>query len=132
MLSAAGYAVIALYTAYEVKTRIEAQQLDADYAIYVHFGVPVAVIVLLGLIGLWVFNRPNIVEFLIATDAEMRKVNWPTRREIIGSTWVVICGTFLMAALLFVVDVLFVTLFSSIGILDAESLLQRLIAALSS
>ena len=71
-----------------------------------------------GAIGYWVMNKARIVDFLIATDAEMRKVNWPTRREITGSTWVVICGTLLMAALLWVVDIGFALLFERIGILQ--------------
>ena len=70
-----------------------------------------------GGIGYWVMNKPRIVDFLIATDSEMRKVNWPGRREIIGSTQVVICGTLLMAALLWGVDLCFAWLFQEIGIL---------------
>lgn len=70
-----------------------------------------------GGLGYWVMNKPRIVDFLIATDSEMRKVNWPGRREIVGSTWVVICGTLLMAALLWVVDLGFAALFQKIGIL---------------
>jgi len=70
-----------------------------------------------GGVGYWVMNKPRIVDFLIATDSEMRKVNWPARREIVGSTWVVICGTLLMATLLWVVDIGFSWLFQKIGIL---------------
>ena len=79
----------------------------------------VAVVMLGGFggIGYWVMNKPRIGDFLIATDSEMRKVNWPGRREIVGSTWVVICGTLLMAALLWVVDLGFAWLFQEIGIL---------------
>ncbi|MEX0777469.1 MAG: preprotein translocase subunit SecE [Phycisphaeraceae bacterium] len=68
----------------------------------------------------WLLNKPRIVEFMIATEAEMRKVNWPTRREVIGSTWVVICGTFLMASLIFVLDIFFAELFINLRILDAD------------
>ena len=80
----------------------------------------VAVVVIggAGAVGYWVMNKVRIVDFLIATDSEMRKVNWPTRREITGSTWVVICGTLLMAALLWVVDMAFALLFQYIGILE--------------
>lgn len=71
----------------------------------------------LGSVIFWIMNKPNIVDFFIATDAEMRKVNWPTRREIIGATWVVICGTLLMALLLWIVDLGFIFLFQRIGII---------------
>ena len=56
-------------------------------------------------------------DFMIATEGEMKKVSWSTRREIIGSTKVVILFTILFAVYLFVVDVVCVFLFSSIGVL---------------
>lgn len=79
--------------------------------------VVVSILLVAGIAGWLVLNHTRIVDFLIATEAEMRKVNWPTRREIIGSTWVVICGTVLMMTMLFVVDVIFAQFFRSIGIL---------------
>ncbi len=54
---------------------------------------------------------------MIATEGEMKKVSWSTRRELLGSTKVVIALTVLMAVLLFVVDLMFQSLFSSIGVL---------------
>ena len=83
----------------------------------------VAVVVIggAGAVGYWVMNKVRIVDFLIATDSEMRKVNWPTRREITGSTWVVICGTLLMAGLLWVVDMAFAAWFQYIKILEAST-----------
>ena len=68
----------------------------------------------------WVINKPRIADFMIATELEMRKVNWPSRREIIGSTVVVIAGTLIFAVLLFLIDLIFGTLFRSIGILQAS------------
>jgi preprotein translocase SecE subunit len=51
----------------------------------------------------------------------MKKVNWPSKREIIGSTWVVIAGTIMLAALLWVVNLMFGALFQLIGILETGS-----------
>ena len=65
-----------------------------------------------------VFNRHNIVDFMIATEAEMKKVNWPSKKEVIGSTWIVICGTLMLALLMFVADFLFIWLFTKIEILN--------------
>ncbi len=67
----------------------------------------------------WVLNKPRIVDFMIATESEMRKVNWPTQRELVGSTWVVICGTALIAIFLTLINIGFFRLFNIIGILDA-------------
>lgn len=61
--------------------------------------------------------RTNSVEFLIATDGEMKKVNWSTKKEIWGSTWVVIGACFLIAAFLFVIDTSLATFFELIGLL---------------
>jgi preprotein translocase SecE subunit len=61
--------------------------------------------------------RTNSVEFLIATDGEMKKVNWSTRKEILGSTWVVIGACFLIAGFLFIVDTGLATFFELIGLL---------------
>ncbi len=69
----------------------------------------------------WITNRPRIADFLIATEIEMRKVNWPTRKELIGSTWVVIIGAVMMAIVLRIVDMVFAALFIAIGILEGTS-----------
>jgi len=64
-----------------------------------------------------VINKSSTVDFLIATDSEMKKVNWTSRRELIGSTKVVIVFMFLIATFLFVVDVVFGYLFYLINVL---------------
>lgn len=51
--------------------------------------------------------KPRTVDFLIATDAEMKKVNWSTRREITVQTQVVIVAFFMIAALIFAIDYVF-------------------------
>jgi preprotein translocase subunit SecE len=70
------------------------------------------------LLILWVVGlRPGTVDFLIATDAEMKKVNWSTRREIVGSTQVVIIAFFLIAAIIFAIDFLFQGFFELIRVI---------------
>ena len=61
---------------------------------------------------------PRTVEFLIATDGEMKKVNWSSRRDVMGSTWVVILWSVLIAGGLFTVDLAFAKLFQLIGVLQ--------------
>jgi len=75
----------------------------------------------LAVVGLWVFrilNRPRVGDFLIATDSEMKKVNWTSRKELIGSTKVVIIFMLLIALFLFVVDVAFGYFFKLIRVLQ--------------
>jgi len=57
-----------------------------------------------GIVYQYVARKPASVEFLIATDEEMRKVNWSTRKIIIDSTQVVIMATFLIAGYIFIAD----------------------------
>lgn len=58
------------------------------------------------------------VEFFIATEGEMQKVNWSSRREIMGSTWVVIGVSLIIATVLFFTDLLFSTFFKAIDLLQ--------------
>jgi preprotein translocase SecE subunit len=83
-------------------------------------GIAAGVVILAGLtLVLWlVYVRKQSSEFLIATDGEMKKVNWSTRREVIGSTWVVIIVALVLAVVLFLVDLLFRWFFSTIGIIQ--------------
>lgn len=57
-------------------------------------------------------------DFLIATEGEMKKVNWSTRREILGSTWVVIVISLIIAGVLFFADFLFSQFFSLIRVIE--------------
>jgi preprotein translocase SecE subunit len=79
--------------------------------------VAVAFFVLFAALVWRVTNKPSNVDFLIATDSEMKKVNWTSRKELIGSTKVVIVFMFLIAIFLFAVDILFGYLFHVIGVL---------------
>lgn len=60
------------------------------------------------LVGLWVSYRlvhfPRFADFLIATEAEMNKVKWPSRIELRSSTIVVLVFVLTMAVFLFAID----------------------------
>ena len=71
------------------------------------------------LFAYWIMNKPTNVDFLIATDSEMKKVNWTTKHELIGSTKVVIVFMFIIAVVLFVIDILFGFFFHWIGVLKS-------------
>lgn len=96
-----------------------AQAMRAFDALYLQAG-GVAVVLLAGalLIYIMVGTKPSSVEFLIATDGEMKKVNWSTRKNIIDSTLVVLLWSLLLAAGLFGVDFLFGQFFRAIGVLQ--------------
>lgn len=56
-------------------------------------------------------------DFMIATEGEMKKVNWSTKNEVIGSTKVVILFTVLLAMFLFLADLCFQQIFKWLGAL---------------
>ncbi|MCL4195096.1 MAG: preprotein translocase subunit SecE [Thermoguttaceae bacterium] len=71
--------------------------------------------------GLWIayrlVNVPQFADFLIAVEAEMAKVSWPTRTEVYRSSVVVLLMIFSLAVVLFVFDFLWSQLFQWIGVL---------------
>jgi preprotein translocase SecE subunit len=80
----------------------------------------IVALVFLAAYSLWAFwftNKASTVDFLVATDSEMKKVNWTTRKELIGSTKVVILFMFLIAIYLFVCDLIFGGFFQMIHVL---------------
>ncbi len=51
----------------------------------------------------WVIRwqaRPNVADFLIDTEAELRKVTWPTSEEVVNSSLVVVVTVVLIGAYL--------------------------------
>ena len=109
-LSFAGAMIFAVSGAYVLSGKLY------DTTAYVRYGVPAMVVVLIGLLAFWMVNRPRSADFLIATEGEMKKVAWSGKKEVIGSTKVVIVTTLMVAMLLFGVDILFSALFRVIGV----------------
>jgi preprotein translocase SecE subunit len=66
---------------------------------------------------LWLANRivnyPAFADFLIATEAELNKVSWTTRKRLIQDTIVVLVTVFLFTAFMFIVDIAWVKILSS-------------------
>src|SRR5262249_43584884 len=83
-------------------------------------GICAAFLIPFGLLTFWLMNKPTNADFLIATDSEMKKVNWTSRKELIGSTKVVIIFMFLIAFLLFAFDIFFGYLFYFMGVLKTK------------
>ncbi len=89
--------------------------------LYVQIAAAAVLVVAGAWCAYWFVGRSRgAVEFLIATDAEMRKVNWSTRREILGSTYVVIGATLLVALSLFLIDYAFSEAFKAIRLLVVD------------
>jgi len=84
------------------------------------FALPTA----LAVVGAWLsfrlVNIPNFADFLIAVEAEMNKVSWPTRGELVRSSLVVIFCIFFLAAVLFGYDLFWRTLLHVLRVIDVQ------------
>ncbi|MBL9002261.1 MAG: preprotein translocase subunit SecE [Phycisphaerae bacterium] len=86
--------------------------------VYLQAGVAILIIIVGGIvIYRYVALKRTSADFLIATDGEMKKVNWSTRKTIIDSTSVVISATFLIAAFIFLFDTLLSRFFMLIDVI---------------
>ena len=65
------------------------------------FGIPAAFAAILGWIVFRIVHFPPFAEFLIATEAEMNKVSWTSKDDLIRATTVVLTTVVLMAVFLF-------------------------------
>jgi len=97
-----------------VKGENGADLYDQLVIIYkVHLMVPF----LLGLALLWIawriVNWPAFADFLIATEAEINKVSWTTRKRLVTDTIVVLVTVAFLTIFLFVVDILWIQILSN-------------------
>jgi preprotein translocase subunit SecE len=71
----------------------------------IRFTVPI----LLSAVTFWlsyrIIHMPTFAEFLIATEGELNKVAWPTRKSLIQDTIVVLATVIILTVFLFVVDI---------------------------
>lgn len=91
--------------------------VSAEAALAANYGV----CALLFALGVWVayrlVNLPRFADFLISVEAEMSKVSWPTRRELTRASIVVLITMFGVAAVLYVYDLIWQWLLSTLGVL---------------
>jgi preprotein translocase SecE subunit len=97
----------------------------SDFGVAPVYVASIAAFTFMAVIGavLWWFVGSNAksVDFLVATEGEMKKVNWSTRREIVGSTLVVIAITLVISLFCWVWDFAFSTAFVWMRVLDMRS-----------
>jgi preprotein translocase SecE subunit len=80
---------------------------------HIRYTLPLLVLPALALWFAWrVVNVPVFADFLIATEAELNKVSWTTRRRLFQDTVVVLTTMVLLAALLFAMDQMWLHLLS--------------------
>ena len=83
---------------------------------WVEIAIPGLLLMVCGWIGFRLVNWPRFADFLIAVEAEMNKVSWPSKSELIRASIVVIFTIFFLAIILFLFDIVWQAIFRSIGI----------------
>ncbi|HET6247924.1 MAG TPA: preprotein translocase subunit SecE [Tepidisphaeraceae bacterium] len=102
-----GAVLIGAFTAYELYAQLPTflpDRLGHNRALQVSIAITAVFAIAYSLFCWHYMNKPGNADFLIATDSEMKKVNWTSRTELIGSTKIVIIFMFLVAIFLFAVD----------------------------
>jgi preprotein translocase SecE subunit len=121
LMSAIAYGVLVLMGAVWLWDHLATTRIGSMETVYVQGGAAVLVTAVFGVLGFWLLARRRpVVDFMIATEGEMKKVNWSSRREILGSTWVVIGLTIVVAILCAVFDLVFARFFQAINVLEMQ------------
>jgi preprotein translocase SecE subunit len=113
MGTAGGAALIGLMTASFVYENVVSGVASAS----VRWAIVAGFLAVYAIFAFWLMNKPGNADFLIATDSEMKKVNWTDKNALVGSTKVVILFMLLIAGILFIVDVFFGYLFKFMHVL---------------
>jgi|TARA_B110000263_G_C14876528_1_gene315395 preprotein translocase SecE subunit len=120
LMSAIGFGLLVMMGVIWLWDQLSGFQIGDLESVYVQGGVSVIVIAVCGLVGYHLIGRkPKLVDFMIATEGEMRKVNWSTRREIAGSTVLVILLTLFIAVFCKIADLAFSSFFQWVDVLQS-------------
>ena len=77
---------------------------ELDYRFLIHGPL----LILAAIFSYWLFNRPATADFLIDTESELKnKVTWPSQKEEVNASIVVVVTVLLVAVLIFFIDKLF-------------------------
>jgi len=125
--TAIGIGVLAVTGAAFLLEELGTLTLSPTYLLPVQYGVTFGFIVVMALLVYWITGvKRSTNDFFIATEGEIKKVRWSTRKEVTRSTKVVIVAVVLLGAFLFLWDLLFMVFFSTIGVLKASPGLDRI------
>jgi len=81
------------------------------------FGIPAAIVLLGGWITFRLVNTPTFADFLIAVEAEMNKVSWPSRGELWRALLVVLFSIAFLVVALYIFDAFWRLLLSVVGVI---------------
>ena len=83
----------------------------------IRIGIPAAMAAVIAWLAYRLVNIPQFADFLIAVEAEMKKISWPSLQECFRAATVVIVTMFLLALVLFLYDQFWIRFFELIRVL---------------
>ena len=92
-----------------------------EYRREIRIGIPAVLAVIIAWLAYRLVNMPQFADFLIAVEAEMKKISWPTLAENFRASAVVIVTMFFLVLVLFLYDELWIKFFQTIGVLRTYS-----------
>ena len=95
--------------------------LDRWSSAAIRIGLPVLLAAIGGWIAYRMVNYPRFADFLVSVEAEMAKVSWPSKDELYRATIVVITTMFMLAAMLFIFDLVWQNFFSLIDVIRTSA-----------
>ena len=121
LMSAIGFGTLSLMGVAWLWDQVNGIQIGDIEPVFVSAAVTIIVMLACGSIGYYLIGRkPRMVDFMIATEGEMKKVNWSTRREILGSTILVILLTAFIALFCQIADLGFSSFFQAVDVLHSS------------
>ncbi len=87
----------------------------AGQGVFMVYAVPLLLLALSAWVSYRAVNYARFADFLIQVEAEMRKVSWPGKDELLRSSVVVVVVMFLLTILLFGYDIILQFLFAQIS-----------------
>ena len=121
VMSVVGFGLVAVLGAIWLWRMLETVNVGFP-AIYLASGVSALFLGIIGLVIWWFVGwNARSVDFLVATEGEMKKVNWSTKHELVGSTVVVIAVVIIISLFCWFFDFIFSTLFVWMKVLDMRS-----------
>jgi preprotein translocase subunit SecE len=96
------FAVVSLHESLPSRQRWDIPGLNwsFDYRFLIEGPILIGALVF----AVWLFNHPPAADFLIDTEAELRKVTWPSRKEEINNSIVVVVAVIVIGLFILSVD----------------------------
>ena len=114
-----GLAVLSFFGCVALSGQLQGLVLEyPQYDQYIRVGIPGAVWALCCWIAFRAVNVPRFADFLISVEAELERVVWPGRQEVIQATIVVLVVMFSLGLFLFVADFVWKALFRFVGFIE--------------